>query len=331
LRDNEALATTVPHAAQQFGRAIIMPNLTSPVTTTELAKSYRDRILQHIPQNNSFEPLMTLYLTDQTHPAEIEQAKQSGIIHGIKLYPAGATTNAEAGVSKLDTLYPVFESMIEQNIPLLIHGEVVSDTVDIFDREKAFIDTHLAPLIERYPDLKIVLEHITTKDAVQFIEQASDHVAATITAHHLRHNRNDMLAGGIRPHLYCLPILKRSPHQQALIEAATSGNPKFFIGTDSAPHAQSKKESPCGCAGCYTAYAAIELYAEVFEQVSALDKLENFASVFGAQFYGLPINTITITLDKAPWQVPSHYELGSEKLIPLAAKQTLQWKIQHGS
>ena len=270
---------------------------------------------------------MVLYLTDQTSAQDIKEAQASGFVHAAKLYPAGATTNSDSGVTALQALYPALEAMSEVGMPLLIHGEVTHSDVDIFDREKRFIDDQLVGLVNRFPDLKVVLEHITTADAAQFVSAASDKVAATITAHHLLYNRNHMLAGGIRPHFYCLPILKRNTHQEALLDAATSGNAKFFLGTDSAPHAQNAKEIACGCAGCYTAYAAIELYAEAFEQRNALDKLEGFASHFGADFYGLDRNQDTITLVREPWTVPDSFNYGEQQLVPLRAGETLNWRV----
>ncbi|OLQ73405.1 dihydroorotase [Photobacterium proteolyticum] len=326
LRDGEVLKDTVRDISQYMGRAIIMPNLVPPVTDTDAALAYRDRILAEKPQGN-FSPLMTLYLTDNTSPEEIRKAKASGHIYAAKLYPAGATTNSDSGVTSIDKLIPTLQAMQEVGMLLLIHGEVTTHDVDIFDREKTFLDTVLAPIVEQMPDLKIVVEHITTKDAVEFVTNAGPNVGATITAHHLMFNRNHMLVGGIRPHFYCLPILKRNIHQQALVEAATSGSPKFFLGTDSAPHAQGRKESACGCAGSYTAHAAIELYAEVFEQAGALDKLEAFASFNGPDFYGLPRNTDTITLVKESWTVPETMSFGSDVVVPIRAGEEMNWKV----
>lgn len=326
LRDGDFLMVTVPHIARQFKRAVVMPNLVPPVTTVPMAQAYRQRIQAAIPAGNEFNPLMTLYLTDETSPQTIVEAKNSGFIIGCKLYPAGVTTNSAAGVSDLSKCDVVFETMSEVGLPLLIHGEVNDPAIDIFDRERVFIERHLMPLTQRFPKLKIVLEHITTLDAVEFVLHAPQNVAATITPHHLLLNRNDMLVGGIKPHHYCLPILKRQTHQAALIQAATSGNPKFFLGTDSAPHAKSKKEAPCGCAGVYNAFNAMELYTAAFEQADALDKLENFASKFGPAFYGLPINRAKLTLTKAPWQMPSTLAYGEETLIPFLAGETLAWK-----
>ena len=326
LRDGDVLKDTVRDISQYMGRAIIMPNLVPPVTDTDAALAYRDRILAEKPQGN-FSPLMTLYLTDNTTPEEIRKAKATGHIYAAKLYPAGATTNSDSGVTSIDKLLPTLKAMEEVDMRLLIHGEVTTHNVDIFDREKTFLDTVLAPIVEKMPNLKIVVEHITTKEAVEFVTNAGPNVAATITAHHLLFNRNHMLVGGIRPHFYCLPILKRNSHQQALIEAATSGNPKFFLGTDSAPHAQHRKESACGCAGSYTAHAAIELYAEVFEQAGALDKLEAFASFNGPDFYGLPRNTDTITLRKESWTVPETMAFGNDVVVPIRAGEQILWKV----
>ncbi len=328
LRDKEALEHTCADMARYFQRAIVMPNLTPPVATVADASAYRDRIraaMTGLPRQ--FDPLMTLYLTDRTEPAEVQAAAESEFVSAIKLYPAGATTNSAAGVADLESLYPTLEAMAEHQLPLLIHGEVTDSDIDIFDREKVFIDRHLAPIVERFPDLRLVLEHITTRDAVQFIAESTAPVAATITAHHLLFNRNDMLVGGIRPHYYCLPILKRNIHQSALLEAATSGNPRFFLGTDSAPHSTASKESDCGCAGVYSAHAAIELYAEIFEQQGALDKLEAFAAFYGPDFYRLPRNQDTIVLRKEDWQVPSQLPLGSGTLTPLRAGETVRWRV----
>lgn len=326
LRDGDVLPHTVADAARYFGRAIAMPNLTPPVTNTEQALAYRERILAAAP-NARFQPLMVLYLTDNMAPAEIARAKASGHVYAAKLYPAGATTNSDAGVTSLARIYPVLEAMQKHGMPLLVHGEVTHADVDIFDREKVFIDQQLSKLVQDFPALKVVFEHITTADAAQFVAAAPPSVGATITAHHLLYNRNHMLVGGIRPHFFCLPILKRNTHQQALIHAATSGNPKFFLGTDSAPHAKHRKENACGCAGCYTAHAAIELYAEVFEQSNALSKLEAFASHHGADFYGLPRNTDTITLKKNEVKVASEFQFGSETLVPLRAGETIGWQV----
>lgn len=327
LRDGAALQRTVADAGRTFARAIIMPNLVPPVRNTAEADQYRERILAARPAQSNFEPLMVLYLTDKTSAQDIKAAKASGFVHAAKLYPAGATTNSDYGVTQLEAIYPALEAMSAVGMPLLVHGEVTHADVDIFDREKRFIDEQLIDLVARFPDLKVVLEHITTADAAEFVSSASANVAATITAHHLLYNRNHMLAGGIRPHFYCLPILKRNTHQEALLDAATSGSSKFFLGTDSAPHAQNAKEIACGCAGCYTAYAAIELYAEAFEQRQALDKLEGFASHFGADFYGLPRNQDSITLVREPWTVPDSFAFAEQELIPLRAGETLNWRV----
>ncbi len=326
LRDQEALQLTVADASKQFARAIVMPNLVPPVTKAEHAIAYKERILAATPKAQNFTPLMVLYLTEQTTVEDIRQAKVAGII-GCKLYPAGATTNSASGVRDVESIYPVLEAMEDCGLVLQVHGEVTDSSIDIFDREAVFIERTLTPLVERFPNLKIVLEHITTQNAAEFVTHAPDNVGATITAHHLLYNRNHMLVGGIRPHLYCLPILKRNVHQQALIQAATSGNPKFFLGTDSAPHTKERKEAACGCAGAYTAHAAIELYAQAFEGASALDKLEGFASIYGPNFYDLPINSQTITLNKHPWQVPGSYSYAGATLTPLCANETLQWKL----
>ncbi|HEU4708499.1 MAG TPA: dihydroorotase [Methylophilaceae bacterium] len=328
LRDDLAMQSVLPDTARRFGRAIVMPNLWPPVTTTEQAQAYRSRIMQVLPEGALFEPLMTLYLTDNTAPEEIRRAQDSGVVHGVKLYPAGATTNSDSGVTALDNCSKVFEVMENLGIPLLVHGEVTDPAIDVFDREKVFIECHMMPLLKRFPGLRVVFEHITTRDAAEFVLAAGDNVAATITAHHLLMNRNAIFAGGIRPHHYCLPVLKREEHRQALVRAATSGNPKFFLGTDSAPHAKSAKESACGCAGIYTAHAAIELYAEAFEQAGALDRLEGFASFFGADFYGLPRNGDSITLEAEAWVVPDELPLGDDGLVPLRAGQTINWRLR---
>ncbi len=327
LRDGLALQAVLPDTARQFARAIVMPNLRPPVTSTELAAAYRQRILGAQPQGVIFEPLMTLYLTDNTSADEIKKAKASGLIHGVKLYPAGATTNSDSGVTDLLKCDAALQAMQEVGMPLLVHAEVTDADVDVFDREKVFIDRHMAPLIKRFPSLKVVFEHITTKDAADFVFGAPANVAATITAHHLLMNRNDMFIGGIRPHHYCLPVLKREEHRQALVRAAISGNAKFFLGTDSAPHAKHTKEAACGCAGIYTAHAAMELYAEAFEAANALDKLEAFASFYGADFYCLPRNIDKITLQKASWQVPNELPMGVDSLVPLRAGQQVHWKL----
>ena len=327
LRDGAALKAVLPDTARQFARAIVMPNLRPPVTTTALAVEYRARILEALPKGLSFEPLMTLYLTDNTTVDEIKTAKASGLVHGVKLYPAGATTNSDSGVSNLGFCVNALEAMEKVGLPLLVHAEVTDADVDVFDRERVFIERNMAPLLKRFPGLKVVFEHITTKDAAEFVLSAPNNVAATITAHHLLMNRNDMFKGGIQPHHYCLPILKREEHRVALVKAATSGNAKFFLGTDSAPHAKHTKEAACGCAGMYTAHAAIELYAEAFEAANALDKLEAFASFYGADFYGLPRNKDKITLEKTSWLVPNALPLGDDSLVPLRAGQQIHWKL----
>ncbi len=328
LRDGAALKAVVSDTARQFARAIVMPNLRPPVTTTEMAVAYRQRILQALSAGSVFEPLMTLYLTDNTQPDDIIKAKASGIVHGVKLYPAGATTNSDSGVTNLDNCANVLATMEQVGLPLLTHAEVTDIDVDVFDREKVFIERHMHKLLADYPKLKVVFEHITTKDAAAFVLAAPNNVAATITAHHLLMNRNDMFTGGIRPHHYCLPILKREEHRQALLAAAVSGNPKFFLGTDSAPHAKHSKEAACGCAGMYTAHAAIELYAEAFEQADALDKLEGFASFYGADFYGLPRNSSLITLTKQAWTVAESLPfVDGDSLVPLRAGQSIAWKL----
>lgn len=328
LRDGAALEHTCADVARYFGRAIVMPNLTPPAATVAQAAAYRDRILKAMaPLPRQFQPLMTLYLTDSTDAAEIQVAAAAQFVHAVKLYPAGATTNSDAGVAQLDALFPTLAAMEEVDLPLLIHGEVTDHAIDIFDREKVFIERHLVPIVERFPGLRIVLEHITTRDAVAYVREAPGNVAATVTAHHLLFNRNDMLVGGIRPHYFCLPVLKRNIHQVELMEAVTSGNPKFFLGTDSAPHSTANKENSCGCAGVYSAHAAIELYAEIFERLDALERLEAFASHFGPDFYRLPRNTDTITLRKKSWQVPEQLPLGAETLTPLRAGDAVQWRV----
>ncbi len=327
LRDGDAMKSVLPHTASQFARAIIMPNLKPPVTTVEAARAYRDRILAALPAGSGFQPLMTLYLTDNTPPAEIALAKQSGFVHAVKYYPAGATTNSDSGVTDLRKAYPAIAAMEEHGVPLLLHGEVTDSEIDIFDREAVFIDRYLSKLMHDFPKLRIVLEHITTRQSAEFVAAAPANVGATITVHHLLYNRNAMFKGGIRPHYYCLPVLKRESHREKLVEAAISGNPKFFLGTDSAPHAQHSKESSCGCAGVYTALTALELYAEAFEAAGALDKLEAFASFYGADFYGMPRNTQKITLKKQNWTVPETLDMGGQKLIPLRAGETVGWKL----
>jgi dihydroorotase len=328
VRDGDALATVVPHTAQRFARALIMPNLRPPVTTTAQALEYRARINAAVPAGLKFEPLMSLYLTDNTAPDEIDRAKSSGAVAAVKLYPAGATTNSDAGVTAIDKVYPVLERMEQLGMVLCVHGEVTHGDVDVFDREQVFIDRVLAPMVARFPSLRVVFEHITTSDAVQFVASTGANVGATVTAHHLLLNRNAIFAGGIRPHHYCLPVLKRETHRRALVEAVTSGSAKYFLGTDSAPHAKSTKEAACGCAGCYTAHAGIELYAEAFEQAGALDRLEAFASLNGPAFYGLPANQDRITLVKDEWTVPCAYGyLGDDPLVPLRAGESVAWRL----
>lgn len=327
LRDGDALASVVADSARCFARAIVMPNLKPAVRTTQQALHYRERILGALPDGAKFEPLMTLYLTDDTPPEEISRAKLSGRVFGVKLYPAGATTHSDEGVTRLSRCLHTLEKMEEVGLPLLVHGESTDPAIDIFDREKAFLEEVLGPALERFPRLKVVLEHVTTRDAVQFVEVMGENIAATITAHHLLLNRNALFLGGIRPHHYCLPVLKREQHREALVEAATSGNPKFFLGTDSAPHARSAKEAACGCAGIYTAHAAIELYAAAFEEAGALDRLEAFASVHGPGFYGLPVNEEKITLVRQEWTVPEELAFGATRLVPLRAGETIPWKI----
>jgi dihydroorotase len=327
LRDDQAMASVVAHSAERFARAIVMPNLRPPITTTEMALAYRDRILAALPDNSDFTPLMTLYMTDHLNSEEVRAAKQSGLVKAIKLYPAGATTHSDAGVTDIRKCYHVLETMQKERFPLLIHAEVTDPQVDIFDREQVFIDRHLIPLVRDFPELPMVFEHITTRQAVDFVRAGGANIAATITVQHLMYNRNAMLAGGIRPHFYCLPILKRESHQAALIEAATSGQPRFFLGTDSAPHPRHAKECACGCAGCYTAHAAIELYAEVFERAGALDRLEGFASLFGPDFYGLPRNRDSITLEKRSWTPPESYSFGEDRVVPLGGGETIGWQL----
>ncbi|MES2772101.1 MAG: dihydroorotase [Pseudomonadota bacterium] len=328
LRDGAALAAVLPHTAAQFARAIVMPNLRQPITTVSAALAYRQRILAALPEGLSFTPLMTLYLTDNTTPDEIRAAHASGVIHAVKLYPAGATTNSDAGVSDLARCAAVLAEMERLALPLLIHGEVTDPEVDLFDREPVFIEHVLQPLLQRYPGLRVVLEHITTQEAVDFVTQSNADIGATITAHHLRYNRNALFRGGVRPHYYCLPVLKRERHRLALLAAAVSGNPRFFLGTDSAPHARTAKEAACACAGCYTAHAALELYAEAFAAANALDRLEAFASFHGADFYRLPRNRERITLLQRAWTVPSVYPyVEGDTLIPLGAGEELSWQI----
>lgn len=326
VRDGEALHTVVPHTAQQFGRAVIMPNLKPPVTTAAQALAYRDRIVAAVPAGLSFEPLMTLYLTDNLPASEIAVAKAAGVV-ACKLYPAGATTNSDAGVTDVRKIYPVLEAMQREGMLLLVHGEVTDSAIDLFDREAVFIDQVLRPLRADFPELKIVMEHITTAEAAQYVGDGDPFLAATITAHHLLYNRNAIFQGGIRPHYYCLPVLKRETHRQALVQAATSGSPSFFLGTDSAPHPVHLKEHAMGCAGCYTAHAAVELYAKAFEAAGALDRLEGFASHFGADFYGLPRNTATITLKRESWVPPESFPFGEAELKPLDGGIALAWRL----
>lgn len=328
IRDGDEMASVIGHSARQFARAIIMPNLKPAVTTTDEARAYRQRILSCLPGNADFEPLMTLYLTDNTTSDEIKKAHDSGFIHAVKLYPSGATTHSDAGVGQIEKTWPVLAKMAELGMPLLVHGEVTDPDVDIFDREKIFIEQQLIPVLDNIPGLRVVLEHITTREAVEFISAESERVAATITAHHLLMNRNAMFKGGLHPHHYCLPVLKREQHRQALIEIIQSGHPRFFLGTDSAPHARNTKESSCGCAGIFTAHAAMELYTEAFEQAQALDKLEAFASFNGPDFYGLPRNTKKITLTKKSWRVPPDYPLTkTQSVVPLRANEEISWKL----
>ena len=328
LRDGEALKAVLPHSARQFARAIIMPNLRPPVTTVAAAEAYRARIVAALPEGASFEPLMTLYLTDNTPADEIRRAADSGFVKAVKLYPAGATTNSDAGVTDLRKCDAALAEMEKLGMPLLVHGEVTDPAIDIFDRENVFIETVLQPLLARRPGLRVVFEHITTADAAQFVASAGENVAATITAHHLLYNRNAIFTGGVRPHYYCLPVLKREKHRAALVAAATSGSHKFFLGTDSAPHARSTKEAACGCAGCYTAHAALELYAEAFEAAGALDRLEAFASFNGPDFYRLPRNSTTATLERQSWIVPEAFAfVGGDPLVPLCAGESLGWRL----
>ena len=328
LRDGAALAAVAPHTARQFARAIVMPNLRPPVTTVAQAAAYRERILAAVPGRPTFSPLMTLYLTDNMPAQEIDRAKASGFVHAVKYYPAGATTNSDAGVTAIEKCFATLARMEENGLPLLVHGEVTDAEVDIFDRERVFLERVLAPLLRRFPRLRLVLEHITTLEGVQFVESLGPTVAGTLTAHHLLMNRNALLAGGVRPHHYCLPVLKRETHRLALLQAAASGSPKFFLGSDSAPHARGTKESACGCAGCYTALHALELYAEAFESAGALDRLEAFASFHGADYYGLPRNTETITLERTAWRVPDSLPFGDGALVPLRAGETLHWRLK---
>jgi dihydroorotase len=327
LRDGATMASVLPHTARQFARAIVMPNLKPPITTTAQATAYRDRIMEALPAGMQFEPLMTLYLTDNTPADEILRAKDSGIVHAVKLYPAGATTNSDAGVTDIRKCYAALEAMQGVSMPLLVHGEVTDPEIDIFDREAVFIDRIMQPLRRDMPELKVVFEHITTREAAQYVSESGPATAATITAHHLLYNRNEIFKGGIRPHYYCLPVLKREIHRQALIGAATSGNGKFFLGTDSAPHARNTKEHACGCAGCYTALHAMELYAQAFDQAGALDKLEGFASIHGPDFYSLPRNEGTITLKRESWTLPAELPMGSATVVPLNGGETMDWAM----
>jgi dihydroorotase len=327
LRDADLMASVVGATARQFARAIVMPNLKPPVTTVKLAKAYRDRIVAALPKGSAFEPLMTLYLTDETAADEIARAKASGFVKAVKYYPAGATTNSASGVTDLRKCDAVLEAMQAEGMPLLIHGEVTDPDVDVFDREAVFMDRTLTPLVKRFPRLKMVVEHITTHEAAVFVERAPENVAATLTVHHLLLNRNAIFSGGIRPHHYCLPVLKREQHRRALVKVATSGNPKFFLGTDSAPHARETKETDCGCAGLYTAHAALELYAEAFDGAGALDRLEGFASHFGADFYGMPRNKSKVTLERVEWEVPAEYPFGKSTVVPMRAGQKIGWRL----
>jgi len=327
VRDGDALDVVVPHSAACFGRALIMPNLRPPVTTTVQALAYRERILASVPEDMAFEPLMSLYLTDNTQPEEIDCAKASGVVIAAKLYPAGATTHSDAGVTAIDLIHPVLERMEKLGLVLCVHGETTAVDVDIFDRERVFMEKTLSPLVRHFPGLKVVFEHITTSEAAQFVRAAGANVAATVTAHHLLYNRNALFAGGLRPHHYCLPVLKRETHRRALVKAVCSGSPRFFLGTDSAPHAARAKEAACGCAGCYTAPLALGLYAEVFEAEGALDRLEAFASLNGAAFYGLSPNVDKITLQRKSWKAPNHYDYGDDRLIPLRAGETVAWRL----
>jgi dihydroorotase len=327
LRDGEHLPAVLPFTVRQFARAIVMPNLRPPVTTTAMAMAYRERILAALPAGSRFDPLMTLYLTDRTTAAEIEAAVASGIVKAVKYYPAGATTNSDSGVTHVDRARPALEAMERLGLPLLVHGEVTDQSVDLFDRELAFIERTLAPLVRDMPDLRVVMEHITTRDAVAFVESCGPNVAATLTPHHLLMNRNAIFVGGIRPHYYCLPVLKREVHRQALMDAAASGNPKFFLGTDSAPHARHTKEADCGCAGCFNAHAALELYAEAFDRAGALDRFEAFASFHGPDYYRLPRNTGKVVLVRERWDAPAEYPYGGDTLVPLRAGEPLQWRM----
>jgi len=328
LRDGAMLSAVVGHTAARFRRAIVMPNLTPPIIRGDHALAYRDRILAALPEDCDFEPLMTLYLTDETTPDVIRHAAGSGQVTAVKLYPAGATTNSAAGVTDIERTYPALEAMAESGMPLLVHGEVTDPDIDIFDRERVFIERVLEPLADRFSTLKIVFEHVTTRDAVEFVRGARDGIAATITPQHMRCNRNALFAGGLRPHHYCLPVLKAEDHRRSVLDAATSGNPRFFLGTDSAPHTRRSKESDCGCAGIYSAHAGIELYVETFEEAGRLDRLEDFASHFGADFYGLPRNQDTLTLVRKPWRVPDHYPADGEQLVPFLAGESVEWAVR---
>ena len=330
LRDGAALESVVAYTARQFARAIVMPNLKPPVATVDAARAYRERIMAALARagaDSAFEPLMTLYLTDNTSGEEIARAKASGFVHAVKYYPAGATTNSDAGVTRLERAFPALEAMARHDIPLLVHGEVTDPEVDLFDRERVFIDTVLAAIVRRFPGLRIVFEHVTTREAAEYVDAAGPNVAATITAHHLLYNRNAIFRGGLRPHLYCLPVLKRETHRAALVRAATGGSPKFFLGTDSAPHPRGEKESACGCAGCFTAHAALELYAEAFDRAGHLDRLEAFASFNGPDFYRLPRNTGRVTLVREPWEAPAEFGFGETTLVPLRAGEKLAWRL----
>ncbi len=333
LRDGAALAAVLPHSARQFARAIVMPNLKPPVTTVDAASAYRARVLAALPPGADFEPLMTLYLTDATSPDEVRRAKDSGFVHGVKLYPAGATTHSAAGVTNLRHCWPTLDAMQSIGLPLLVHGEVTDPSVDLFDREKVFIDEQLIPLRAAFPALRVVFEHITTREAAHYVRDCAGRegmLGATITAHHLLYNRNAIFVGGIRPHWYCLPVLKREAHREALVEAATSGDPRYFLGTDSAPHAQGAKENACGCAGCYTALHALELYAEAFGRAGRLQALEGFASLHGADFYRLPRNAGRVTLVRDPWTVPADLAFGDQRIVPLDAGGTMRWRLADG-
>jgi len=327
LRDGDLMRSVVGATARIFGRAVVMPNLQPPVTTVEAAAAYRERIAASLPKGSRFAPLLTLYLTDHTSAQEVTRAKRSGFIVGAKYYPAGATTHSDSGVTDIARAYPALEAMQREGLPLLVHGEVTDPDVDIFDRESAFVDRVLSRVVRDFPSLRVVLEHVTTTEAVDFVVAAPAHIGATITPQHLLWSRNVLLAGGIRPHLYCMPVLKREKHRRALLLAATGGNPKFFLGTDSAPHAQRTKETACGCAGCYSAHAALELYAEAFEAAGALDRLEAFASFHGADFYGLPRNRETVMLKREEWTVPAAYAFGAEQVVPLRAGETIHWRV----